>query len=131
MPQSKLYLCESAGARLLEYGTGITQIGTEFQLDLKTWGMLPAGEVGDNSFRSIDVVVDHENGYNVGITPIVDGVDQPEQFFSAVGSGLAQLQAFFAIRGTEVAARVRTLSKTGAVFVRNISCAHVVIRTTP
>lgn len=128
---SKLYLCEASGARLLEFGNGLTQVGTDFQMALETWDEIPAGEVGDCSFRSIDVTVKHENGYNIGITPIVDTVELPEQQFSGSGTNIAQLQAFIAERGARISAKVRTITKTGDVQPQNIAWSGAIIRETP
>jgi hypothetical protein len=126
-----LYLCEASGARLLRYGIGISQIGTNYQLDVETHDQAPAGPVGDVLFRSIDVAGRATAGYHLGVTPIVDGVSESEQTFSGADVGEIQCQAFFAKRGTRVAARVRTLSRTGDVEIHDIAESDVVIRSTP
>jgi hypothetical protein len=104
-----LVLCEAAGGRLLEYDYGISQVGTEYQLDVIMWPDLPMDIVGDVLFRSIDVSIKHSGAVSLGVTPIVDDVDQSEQFFSGSGVGIMQCQAFVALRGTRIAARVRTI----------------------
>lgn len=126
-----LYLAESSGARILGYGTGITRVGTDFHVDLTTWDLSPAGEIGDVLGRSIDVVGTSEGGYALGVTPIVDGVSGTEQLFASSASGLFQVQAYFATRGSNFAARVRTTSKPGSLELRNIGLSCVVIRFTP
>lgn len=126
-----LVLCESAGGRLLEYDYGISQIGTEYQLDVLGWPDLPLDIVGDVLFRSIDVSVKHSGAVSLGITPIVDGVDQSEQYFSGSGVGILQCQAFVSVRGTRIAARVRTLSRGGAVELEGINTSVVPVRATP
>lgn len=127
------YLCEAAGARIIRAGVGLSQIDADFQIDFTTWDLVPAGEVGDVSFRSIDVSGEMTNGLALGITPIVDGgaVPLPEQQFTLAGTGPFQVQAFFATRGTRIAARVRTLSRSGDVAIYNVQCANVVLRMTP
>ncbi len=125
------YLCEAEGARILKAGVGISQVGTEYQVQLETWDDVPAGPVGDVLFRSIDVVGKMTNGYSIGITPYIDGVAQVEQLFSGFGTGEFQAQAFFAVRGTRCAAKVRTLTRAGELEFHDISNAHVIVRSTP
>lgn len=128
-----MLLGESSGARILAVGDTITQVGTEYQLDVTTWDLIPAGEVGDVLFRTIDVTLHTNSTYLIGITPIVDGVSLTEQTFSGTpdSGGEVQCQAYLAERGTRIAARVRTLSRTGAIALHNIASSFVVIRATP
>lgn len=126
-----LYLGEATGARVLAVGDATTQVGTDFQAAWETWDLIPAGEVGDCLFRSIDVSGTADDGYAIGIVPIVDGVEQPEQTFSGAGTGQFTAQAYLAVRGARIAARVRTLSRTGAVALHNIAASFVVLRATP
>lgn len=126
-----LYAGEKSGARILALGDSSSQVGTNFQLDVTTWDLIPAGEVGDVLFRSIDVSMAVTGGYAVGITPIVDGVNQAEQTFSGGDTGVVQLQAFVAVRGTRIAARVRTLSRFGPVELHSILTSFVILRNTP
>jgi hypothetical protein len=130
-PRSVLYLCERAGARILAFGTGITQVGTNYQLDVYTWDALPVGEVGDALFRSIDVSLNAAAAFILGVTPIVDGEALPEQTFSRAGVGNTVCQAFIAVRGARLAARIRTLSRSGALELSNIAYSVVPIRTIP
>lgn len=126
-----LYLAESSGARLLVYGTGITQVGTDYQAELTTWDLVPTGDVGDNAFRTIDVAGFMSNGYSIGITPIVDGVELTEQTFSGAGTGPFTCQAYIAERGTRIAATIRTISRAGTIEIRNVTSSFVPLRTTP
>lgn len=126
-----LYLAEASGARLFVYGTGITQVGDDYQAELTTWDLTPAGDVGDCSFRTIDLAGFCSNGYSVGITPIVDGVELEEQLFSGAGSAPFTAQAFIAVRGTRIAARVRTLSRSGTIEIRNVTTSYVPVRVSP
>lgn len=125
------YIGERAGGRVLAAGDSPTQVGTDFQVDLTTWEQIPAGEVGDCLFRSIDVAFNAESGYSIGVTPIVDGVSLAEQTFSGPDTGEVQAQAFFATRGTRCAARVRTISRTGGITWHNVKLAFVPIRAVP
>lgn len=131
------YFGESSGARVFQYGSGLVNIGktigssSDYQLDIYTWDIVPSGEVGDNVFRSIDVSFNCSNGYSIGITPIVDGVALNEQTFNGAGTGEQQTQAFFAQRGTRLAARVRTLVRQGDIEMHNVSCSYWQIRANP
>lgn len=125
------YLGEKSGGRVLAYGDAATQVGTDFQAGIETWDLLPAGEMGDVLFRSIDVSFHATSGYSIGITPVVDGLSLTEQFFSGATTGEVQCQAFFATRGTRCSAVVRTVSRTGDLVWHNIQCSCVVIRETP
>lgn len=126
-----LFLCEASGARILAWDTGITQVGTEYQMDVLTWEDLPLGPVGDNLFRSVDVSFKHVGAFIVGVTPIVDGAELPEQTFSASGSGITPCQAFIATRGTRIAARVRSISRSGTLELETAKHAFVPIREFP
>lgn len=132
-----LYTGEARGARVFRYGAGITNAtqsvgaSSDYQLDVTTWDIAPAGIVGDVIFRSIDAAFTCTNGYAIGITPMVDGIALPEQTFNGAGSGEQECQAFFAQRGTRVAARFRTLSRAGELALHDLTCAHWVLRFTP
>lgn len=128
---STFYLGEKAGARVLAYGDATTQVGTDFQASYGTWDLIPMGEVGDVLFRSIDVSFEAVSGYNIGVTPIVDGARLAEQTFSGADTGEVEVQAFFATRGTRVAAIVRTISRSGDLYIHNVAIGHVPIRRTP
>lgn len=128
------YYGEADGARVLQAAPpagAITQPGTEYQLDVTTWDVIPAGEVGDVLFRTVDVSLTADNGYQIGVTPIVDGESLAEQIFSGAGTGPVACQAFVAVRGARIAARVRTLARTGAVELHNVATSFVVIREAP
>lgn len=131
MAGSVLYLCETGGARILAYGAGSSQVGTNHQLSVKTWDALPQGESGTNLFRSIDVAVLAGGAYQLGITPTVDGVDQAEQLFSGSGAGQGLCQAMLGLRGTRLSATVRTVTRNGDLELENIGYVFVPIRTFP
>lgn len=131
MATAVLYLGEDVGARILRNGIGISQVGDAYALDVETWDLVPAGEMGDVSFRSIDVSAKITNGYRIGITPIIDGTALPEQVFSGAGTGNVASQAFVGQRGTRIAARVRSLELTGDLELLDISSMFVVLRKAP
>jgi hypothetical protein len=126
-----LYLCEANGARVLAYGSGITQQGTEYQMALETWDAIPMGEAGDCYFRGIDFTVEYTNGFHIGITPVVDGVELPEQIFTGNGTGIQPLQAQVAVRGTRIAMHARTITRTGDIIVANAQAQFVPLREVP
>lgn len=128
---STFFLGERDGGRVLAFGDASTQVGGDFQVDFTTWDLIPAGEVGDVLFRSIDVAFNAESGYKIGVTPIVDGIPLIEQTFSGPTTGEAQAQALFATRGTRCSARIRTLSRSGGITWHNVKLAHVNIRMVP
>jgi hypothetical protein len=126
-----LFLTEAAGARIFAVGDTITQVTGTYQLDVQTWDIMPAGEVGDCLFRTVDVSLHCVGGYSLGVTPIVDGVEQDEQTFSGSDTGIVQCQAYLATRGTRIAARVRTLARFGDVELHTINCSFVTLRASP
>ena len=136
---SPLYLCEQSGGRIILVDSAtITQVTTASTetpaLDVETWPVIPAGEMGDCVFRSVDASVRFTNGYAIGVTPIIDGVSLAEQTFSGSGSGRAECQAYIpanSARGNRIACRVRTLSRSGDIEVHDIEASYAVIRETP
>lgn len=129
------YAAEADGARILRLGTGLTQVtssGTEtVNLVIETQDLLPAGEVGDCTFREINVAGWASNGYAIRVTPIVDGVALTAQSFSGSGEGQWTAQAFIAERGTRVRALIETTARTGDVQIDSVSAGHKIIRLTP
>jgi hypothetical protein len=127
-----LYLGESSGARVLLLGGGvISQIGTDYQLQLETWPASPLGPVGDCAFRLINVAIRCVGGYHLTVTPIVDGVDQTAQTFTGGNTGRVEVQAHFHNRGTTIAARLTTTSRPGALEILDVSYSFVPLRETP
>lgn len=131
------YFGEAAGARILRYGIGFTQVGDSYQLDVQTWPLRPAGDVGDVAFRTIDVLLRHVAGYDVEVIPIVDGVPQLVQGFNggAPAGGLQEavvpIQAYVGKRGNAVAARIRSRSLVGEINLVDVNASFAVIRSTP
>ncbi len=125
------FLVSATGPRIFRLGTGIAQDGVNYQAQLDTWDAAPEGESGANLFRVIQVAGKATNGYAIGVTPVVDGVDEPEQTFGGAGTGEFHVDAFFSARGTRLAARIRTLSRTGEVEIHDVAYAMVPLRSVP
>jgi hypothetical protein len=132
-----LYVGEAAGARILRYGIGVTQVGDAYALDVQTWDIRPAGDVGDAVFRTIDILLRHKAGYSIQVTPVVDGVPLQPQNFGG-GAPLATepeevraIQAYVGRRGNSLAVRIRTLSLLGETEIVDVSWSGAVVRETP
>jgi hypothetical protein len=131
------YFGEAAGARILRYGVGFSQIGDSYQLDVQTWPLRPAGDVGDVVFRTIEILLRHVLGYDVDVIPIVDGVPQAAQSFGggAPSGGLQEavvpIQAYVGMRGNGIAARIRSRTLLGETEVVDVNASFAIIRTTP
>lgn len=127
-----LFIGEASGARILEVGSGLTSVGTDHQGDLTTWDTAPAGEMGDCIFRSVGVSFTATNGWSIGVTPYVDGVSLGETAFGGDGATEnGQAQVYVKRRGTTIAVRVRTLSRSGELALTNIQVSYQVMRMWP
>lgn len=129
MPGGVCYLCEYAGARILALSDGVTQVGTEYQVLLETWDELPLEESGEVFFRTIDITLEFTNGYNIGVTPVVDGADLAEQLFQSSGTGVYTVAVPVKQRGTRIGAKVRTISRSGQLYIENIVAQVVPVRS--
>jgi hypothetical protein len=120
-------------------GTGTTDATaagtTDVLMDVLTHDLYPTGAAGDSVFRGVDVRVRHSAGASIGVTPIVDGVELPEQTFTfsapSVGDGVDTAEARFARRGVRVAARVRQTVATGDVELVDVAAWLVPLREAP
>ena len=127
-----LYLGESAGGRILQYGIGLSSLDTNHQADLTTWDVAPAGEMGDNVFRSVGVAFTATNGWSLGVTVYVDGVSIGEKTFGGDGATEnGQAQVFVKARGCRIAVRVRTLSRSGSISFSNAQVSFLSLRQWP
>lgn len=134
-----LYIGESSGARVLQVGVGTTDATaagtTPVLLDVLTHDLYPAGAAGSSVFRGVDVRIRHSAGASIGVTPIVDGVEQSEQTFTfptpASGDGVDTAEARFARRGTRLSARVRQTAATGDVELVDVAAWLVPLREVP
>ena len=129
-----VYLGEAAGGRLLRYGSGYTQIGGPYQLVVATWPHRPMGDAGDAVFRRVTLLLRHTLGYNVRVTPIVDGKRLVASTFSggppAGGAAEETVQCPCAVfrRGSAVAAEVETLSLLGETEIVDVQVSLIPIR---
>lgn len=133
---ARLYLGEAAGNRVLRYGTSaptrVTSAGTQVvNVDVETWDVVPLGPVGDALFRIVGGTVRYSNGYDVQITPYVDGVALAAQRFTGYGSGEAQIEAFIAKRGARLRCRIQSLARLGDLELDQFVVTYVPIRTAP
>lgn len=76
------YLGEASGGRILRYGVGTTQIGDAYQLEVRAWDVRPMGPAGRCVFRKVHGLIRHTAGYDVEITPVLDGRPLTAQRFS-------------------------------------------------
>lgn len=127
-----MYLGESEGGRILSVGGGvITQVGDAYQVTLEGWPITPAGPHGDVLYRLVSVVLECVGGYDLTITPIVDGVEQTAQTFNGSDTGRVICQAHLAVRGTAGSWRVETNSRPGTLTIHDVTMSYVVLRETP
>jgi hypothetical protein len=109
----------------------VNAVGDDFQVDFTTWEQIPAGEVGDCSFRSIDLSLIAESGYAIGITPIVDGIALTEQTFSGATTVRCSARRSSRCAGRGAVRTGRTLSRSGGLTFHNVALSFVVLRATP
>lgn len=126
-----LYFCETVGNRIIAYGEGITQIGDNYQGEVETHDLIPSTETGSNFFRSVNVALHATGAHTIGITPIVDGKELPEQIFSGAGDGETAYEAFIGQRGVRIRARVRTIERGGPIELETITVVVVPVRKFP
>jgi len=132
-----LYFGEATGARILRYGVGRTQVGTAYQFEARTWDDLPGGHAGDAYFREIQVDLRHSAGYDVEVTPEVDGVAQVPQVFTGAAPPAGQAEAVpsltvnVAARGARLACQVRSRSLPGPLELVNIQHTRLLISPAP
>jgi hypothetical protein len=126
-----LYFCEATGPRIFQYGFGLTQVGLPYQPFLWTWDLTPAEETGVCIFRAITFQMYVTNGYQIGITPIVDDQALPQQTFEKLGSGDVAINVPFSARGKRISMQMLCLSVPGDLQVRNAKAVYVPLRTWP
>jgi hypothetical protein len=115
-----VYIGESARGRILRYGAGVfTQIGDAYQLQLRTWDQRPAGPIGEAVFRTIVGVLRHTAGYDVQVTPVLDGVRlTPQRFTGGAPSGakledVVEVEAIVFTAGNAIGAIFESVSLPG------------------
>jgi hypothetical protein len=130
-----LYYGEAAGPRILRANVGSTQVtpdGVEdVLLEAMMWDLIPAGPSGDAVFRSVDAEVSVSAGYDVEITPFLDGKPLGSQRFTAAGKTTEPAQAFVAERGNRLSALVRQQTAAVDFELQDVTAAFSILRTTP
>lgn len=131
-----LYLGEGDGGRIIRVTptatTHVTTASTTPTLSrLETWDLVPAGPSGDVVFRMVIVTVAYDDGYQIRVTPSVDGVALLAQDFSGSGRGTADCQAFVARRGARLSVVCEQLARTGSHEWVDVQAAYLPIRVVP
>lgn len=133
---------QADGPRVLRYGEGNKLVQPDgssvtYKPRVELWELFPAGPVGDVVFRSVDVKLRHTLGFFVTITPVVDGVAENPQSFSAgppaggLTEELVELQAPIAKRGTDISAVIELDSTYAVQDIITVSASGVPLRLTP
>lgn len=134
-----LFVGELSGARVIQVGVGVSDATsdstTAVLFDALTQDIFPGDGGASVLFEGVFVTLRHTNGYSIGVTPIIDGVDDAEQTFSAFSApagadGVQTVKAFFRVRGERCACRVRQIAATDVVELVDIALLYVPIRST-
>lgn len=132
-----VYLGEQAGARIVRYGVGFSQVGNPYTFDVRTWEARPFGSDGEGVFRDLVILLRHTAGYNFTVTPYVDDVALPPQTFSGAAPPGAQTAAVVRVRvwiqarGNRLSVEVATNSLPGDTELVDIFYSFTPIRSTP
>jgi len=133
-----LYVGELAGARVIQVGIGVSDVtasGTVPVLfDATTQNTFPGDGGASVLFHGLKVTIRHNNGFNIGVTPLVDGQPGREQTFSVQSAsagtdGVFTVYAPFRQRGERCAARVRQLAATDVVELVDVALEYVALRS--
>ncbi|HYL22502.1 MAG TPA: hypothetical protein VEU74_12125 [Gemmatimonadales bacterium] len=138
MPGGYVYLGEAAGGRILRTSVGSVQVGDPYNLDVYTWDDRPAGDNGEGVFRWLTVLLKHTNGYNVNITPVIDGVPRGTGANFSAGpppsselEEVARLTQWPMARGNRMGVIVTTLQLLGPTELVDVEYSFAPIRTGP
>lgn len=129
-----MYLGEATGGRILRTAVGFAQVGDPYQLEVSTWDDRPLGDDGEAIFRWLTVLVRHTTGYNVLVTPVVDGLPLLTASFSAgpppgaLLEEVARLRCWPLKRGNRIGAIVKTSQLFGQTEVVDIEYGYAPIR---
>lgn len=137
-----VYFGQADGARILRYGEGNKLVQSDgasvaYKSRIELWDLGPAGPTGDVVFRDVTVKLRHTLGYLVTITPIVDGVAEGPQSFSAgppsgsLQEEYVELSAPLAKRGVEIAAIIELDSTYAVQDVVQVQASGVPLRRVP
>lgn len=131
-----IYAGEADGGRVVRLGapvlTKITSAGTDPVLfRLQSWDFYPAGPSGICLFRLFSVRLIASAGYDVRVTPYVDGEALDPQDFSSSDVGESLLQAWFAARGTYCSVVVEQLQRLGEFELVDVQVGFRALRAQP
>src|SRR6266849_3253743 len=135
MPAGYSYLAEAAGGRIIRTNVGVGQVGDPYQLEVYPWDDRPLGDDGEAIFRWLTVLLRHTTGYNVSVTPVVDGMALLPGAFSAgaVPAGqtedVARLRMWPMARGNRISAIIKTIALLGPTEVVDVQYGYAPIRT--
>lgn len=130
------YFGEAAGGRIVRYGNGYTQVGTAYNLEVRTWPARPAGEDGECLCRCIIAVLRHTNGYSVQLAAVVDDAQYP---FATFGGGpppggqleqVVRCRLPVMVRGNRIEAVFNTLVLAGEIELLDLAHSSIPIRAT-
>lgn len=136
MNNQYVYAGAADSGRIIRLGapvlTKITSAGSSAVLfHLKSWELYPAGPGGVVVFRMFVVRFRVTAGYNVRITPFVDGVALDAQDFSASGAAEVAIPVYFVARGAYCACQVEQLERLGDFELIDIEAGYKIIRASP
>lgn len=98
---------------------------------LATWDATPGGQSGVCIFRAITLTFSCTNGYNITLTPLVDGVALASQSFNSVAAGEQKLEHQFIARGSRISALAQWNTLPGGFRIRDFTHTSGVLRSFP
>lgn len=132
--QGYVYFGEAAGARIIRYGVGYTQVGGAYNLETGTWDFYPATDAGEGIFRNLVLTVRHTNGYNVSMQAQVDTSILPLATFNG-GPPVAGLleeratcRSWLMRRGKRLIVTLKTIQLLGETEFADLWCSYLPIR---
>ena len=129
-----LYLGESGRGRILRYGIGYAQVGDAYNLKVRTWDQRPAGPIGLAVMRTCVAVIRHKAGYDVQLTPVVDGLPMSAKRFSGGAPDAAKLEEYVTLTapvfrpGASLGVIFETLSLPGEIELVDLFGTTPVVR---
>lgn len=131
-----VYAGAADSGRIIRLGapvlTQITSAGSTAPLfDIRTWEHFPVGPGGVAIFRVFTVRFWSDAGYNLRVTPYIDGVALSTQDFSASTTGEVAIKAYIAQRGASASCRVQQLTRLGNFELIDIQVGYFPLRAIP
>lgn len=133
MSNKYVYAGAADSGRVIRLGspvfTQITSAGTAAVLaEWETWDEYPMGPNGEAIFRGFAVRFRCTDGYNIRVTPSVDGVALTAQDFSGSLDGQGYAEAWFTARGTYASCHVALNARQGYFELIDIQAIYVPLR---